>query len=74
MSRTPEIIVLKSRVTLRNRIYIAGGISGLIAWGSFQNGMIGQGLVLTGISGLLIWIGTKIKTTKRKIGEQGIYI
>ncbi|MEE9398546.1 MAG: hypothetical protein V3V31_16225 [Methylococcales bacterium] len=73
MSRTPEIIVIKSRVDLRNNLYGAGLMSGFISWVVFESNMVGAGLSFAGICGLLIWIGTQIKTTYVKTAEAARY-
>lgn len=74
MSRTPETIINKTAVTIRNVVIGAGVLSWLIAWGSFLNeGQEGQGIVCVLIGLGLFWIAAKIKTRHRKRGEVGVY-
>lgn len=74
MSRTPETIVNKTAVTIRNTVIGAGVLAWLIAWGSFLNeGQGGQGVICILIGLGLFWIAAKIKTHHRKRAEVGLY-
>ena len=74
MSRTPETIVNKTAVTIRNVVIGAGVLAWLIAWGSFLNeDQSGQGIICILIGLGLFWVAAKIKTHHRKRGEVGIY-
>ena len=74
MSRTPETIVNKIAVMIRNIVVGAGILAWLIAWGAFLNeGQKGQGIICILIGFGLFWIAVKIKTHYRKRGEVGIY-
>ena len=74
MSRTPETIVNKTAVTIRNVMIGSGVLAWLVALGSFQNvGLNQQGVIFT-LAGLgLFWLAAKIKTRHRKRGEVGLY-
>lgn len=74
MSRTPETIINKTAVTIRNVVFGAGVLAWLIAWGSFMNESQGGQSVVCVLIGLgLFWLAAKIKTHHRKRGEVGIY-
>ena len=73
MSRTPEIIRNKRAEKTQINLYAFGFVFGLASWGAFSSDEPGLGLILAGITIVLIYSGSKIKTTYQKYAEKGMY-
>lgn len=72
-SRLPDRIPIKSAIKLQERVYGLGGLSGLFAAGGFIVSEPLFGAAAGGLSGLLFWGGSKIKTHKEAIAEGKAY-
>lgn len=71
MPQVPDEIVDKKAVTVRNWFLGIGFLSGFICLGAILNENVGQAFWTGVIAALLIWIATKIKTTRKYRG--GLY-
>ena len=74
MSRTPETIINKKALALRNWLIGGGVVSWLLAYGSFAGeDMFGRGLFFVLLGGALFFIASKIKVRWHKTSEVSSY-
>ncbi len=71
MAHLPDEIEDKNAVKAKGWTIAIGVVSGLLSWGAFSNGDAEAGFWLALICAGLVFIGSKIKTTKKLGG--GIY-
>ncbi len=72
-SKLPDQIPIKGAQKLQGWMFGLGVFAGLISFGAFSNGDGGFGIIMTGVSIGLFWLGSKIKTHKKAVGEGKVY-
>ena len=74
MSRTPETIINRKALALRNWLIGGGVVSWLLACGSFASeDKFGQGLLFALLGGGLFFVASKIKVRWHKTSEVSSY-
>ncbi|QPH54752.1 hypothetical protein [Pontivivens ytuae] len=73
MAELPEYIEIKPMKALRNGMLGGSGVCGFVAWGALQGGHGGTFLIMGAAGAILLYIATKIKTTKKLKRYGGVY-
>lgn len=73
MAHIQNEIPIPGRKKLQGWLLGIGALFGLMAYGAVQNGDGKAMLICGAIGACLIFIGAKLKTTKKLIGKAGVY-